>query len=124
MSMYVMFIKELALVVGDQISGTWNLSRSNTVRYQAESQVAFMMRRRIAGNMARAFANHFEQSLRLIGLRNPNKNKPNYFVPVVDRNSIHGSSNMSDTNDEEPHLIVRILLIQRPSNRWRPHMRG
>jgi hypothetical protein len=71
------------------VHGTWNLSRSNTVRYQAESQVAFMMRRRIAGNMARAFANHFEQSLRLIGLRNPNKNKPNYFVPVVDRNSLY-----------------------------------
>ena len=119
----MMFIKELALVVGDQISGTWNLSRSNTVRYQAESQVAFMMRRRIAGNMARAFANHFEQSLRLIGLRNPNKNKPNYFVPVVDRNSIHGSSNMSDIIDEEP-LNSPDFAFQRPSNRWRPHMRG
>jgi hypothetical protein len=35
----MMFIKELALVVGDQISGTWNLSRSNTVRYQANLPV-------------------------------------------------------------------------------------
>ena len=36
----MMFIKRLALVVDDQISCT--------VRCQAESQVAFMMRRRIA----------------------------------------------------------------------------
>jgi hypothetical protein len=119
----MMFIKELALVVGDQISGPWNLSRSNTVRYQAESQVTSMMRRRIAGNMARAFANHTEQSLRLIGLCNPNKNKPNHFVPVVDRNSIHGSSNMSDIIDEEP-LNSLDFAHQRPSNRWRSHMRG
>ena len=53
----------------------------------------------------------------------PNKNKPNHFVPVVDRNSIHSSSNMSDTNDEEP-LNSPDFAHQRPSNRWRPHMRG
>ena len=84
----------------------------NTVRYQAESQVASMMRRRIAGNMARAFANHTKQSLRLIGLCNPNKNKLNHFVPVV-----------VDIIDEEP-LNSLDFAHQRPSNRWRPHMRG
>ena len=47
----------------------------------------------------------------------PNKNKPNNFVPVVDRNSIHGSSNMSDTNDEEPFNSPD-FAHQRPSNRW------
>ncbi len=45
------------------------------------------------------------------------------FVHVVDRNSIHGSSNMSDIIDEEP-LNSPDSAYQRPSNRWRPHMRG
>ena len=45
------------------------------------------------------------------------------YIHTVDRNSIHGSSNMSDSIDEEP-LNSPDVAHQRPSNRWRPHMRG
>ena len=50
-----------------------------------------------------------------------NQNKPNYFVPVVDRNN--GQKQYSWYNDEEP-LNSPDFAHQRPSNRWRPHMRG
>ena len=40
-----------------KVAGNWNIQRGNTVRYTAESQISFQLRRRLAGNMARSFAN-------------------------------------------------------------------
>ena len=55
-----------------------------------------MLRRRLAGNMSRAFANHFHRRLQYIGDRSPNANLNG------DKNIIHGKADEHNVDDEEP----------------------
>ena len=63
-----------------EVAGNWNIQRGNTVRYTAESQISFQLRRRLAGNMARSFANHFARRTVYIGSRNPSQHTAAGFL--------------------------------------------
>ena len=77
-----------------------NIQRGNTVRYTAESQISFQLRRRLAGNMARSFANHFARRTVYIGSRIPSQHHRRRVF--VDRNEIHFDSAEHNVLDEEP----------------------
>ena len=72
------------------------LSRSGS----AESQISFQLRRRLAGNMARSFANHFARRTVYIGSRIPSQHHRRRVF--VDRNEIHFNSAEHNVLDEEP----------------------
>ena len=96
----LMFFKELAKKTSAEVAGNWNIQRGNTVRYTAESQISFQLRRRLAGNMARSFANHFARRTVYIGSRIPSQHHRRRVF--VDRNEIHFDSAEHNVLDEEP----------------------
>ena len=96
----IMFFKELAKKTSAEVAGNWNIQRGNTVRYTAESQISFQLRRRLAGNMARSFANHFARRTVYIGSRIPSQH--HHRRVFVDRNEVHFDSAEHSVLDEEP----------------------
>ena len=96
----LMFFKELAKKTSAEVAGNWNIQRGNTVRYTAESQISFQLRRRLAGNMTRSFANHFARRTVYIGSRNPSQHHRRQVF--VDRNELHFDSAEHSVLDEEP----------------------
>ena len=86
--------------ISAEVAGNWNIQRGNTVRYTAESQISFQLRRRLAGNMTRSFANHFARRTVYIGSRNPSQHHRRRVF--VDRNELHFDSAEHSVLDEEP----------------------
>ena len=112
-----MFFNEIAKQASLEVAGNWNVQRSNTVRYTAESQMSFMLRRRQVSNMSRAFANHFHRRLQYIGDRSPNANL------IGDKNIIHGKADEHNVDDDEPLTSADFGRRHRPSRNY-PDMGG
>ena len=96
-----------------EVAGNWNIQRGNMVRYTAESQISFQLRRRLAGNMARSFANHFARRTVYIGSRNPISQHHRRQV-FVDRNELHFDIAEHSVLDEEPLNSAEYACRSRP----------
>ena len=78
----------------------YKYSMHSTLPVLHVSQISFQLRRRLADNMARSFANHFARRTVYIGSRIPSQHHCRRVF--VDRNEIHFDSAEHNVLDEEP----------------------